>query len=74
MRIYTVSNGLETRLVRAPNRARALGHVAKATLTVELATQEALVHLLGEGVPIEEVEETRGGVFRDPNTDDMLEG
>ncbi len=54
MRIYVVSSGLESRLVRAPNRARALGHVAKATLTVELADQEALIHLIGEGVPVED--------------------
>lgn len=55
MRVYVVSNGLEARLVRAPNRARALGHVARATLTVELATQEALIHLLTEGVAVEDV-------------------
>lgn len=55
MRVYVVSNGMEARLVRAPNRARALGHVARATLTVELATQEALIHLLTEGVAVEDV-------------------
>ncbi len=55
MRVYVVSNGLEARLVRAPNRARALGHVARATLNVELATQEALIHLLTEGVSVEDV-------------------
>jgi hypothetical protein len=54
MRIYVVSSGLESRLVRAPNRARALGHVAKATLTVELADQESLIHLLTEGVTVED--------------------
>lgn len=54
MRVYVVSNGLEARLVRAPNRARALAHVAKATLTVELADQESLIHLLTEGVVVED--------------------
>lgn len=54
MRIYVVSSGIESRLVRAPNRARALGHVARATLSVELADQETLVHLLGEGAAVED--------------------
>jgi hypothetical protein len=46
--------GLPThRLVRAPNAAQALRHVASSTLDVEVASQEELVLLVRSGVPVE---------------------
>lgn len=53
-RIYHVTDGLKDHLVRASTRAQALGHVARNTLKVELASQEALVHLIQQGTAIEE--------------------
>lgn len=62
-RIYLVRNQLvevdaETgkttcRLVRAPNAAQALRHVAADTLAVEVASQDELVLLVGRGVKVE---------------------
>lgn len=54
-RIYYVHPKLPgdgARLVRATNAAQALRHVVRDTLTVELATQEDLVRLLGAGVKV----------------------
>ncbi len=61
-RIYIVSNAAARdiagndsppRLVRANSRTSALKHVVRDTLTVELATQDDLVRLLGAGVKVE---------------------
>lgn len=62
-RIYLVRNRLvdfdaETgkathRLVRAPNAAQALRHVASSTLEVEVASQDDLVMLVARGVTVE---------------------
>lgn len=41
------------RLVRAPNAAQALRHVAADTLLVEVASQDALVELVAAGVKVE---------------------
>lgn len=42
-----------TRLVRAPNAARALRHLTDG-FNVTLATQDALVKAVGDGVAVEE--------------------
>lgn len=58
VRIYHVHSKLPgdgARLVRAANAAQALRHVVRDTLTVELATQDDLVRLLGRGVKVEAV-------------------
>ncbi|MCC7101319.1 MAG: hypothetical protein IT500_17195 [Rubrivivax sp.] len=54
-RIYIVSNGagLE-RLVRAVSQAAARNYVARETLGVQVASQEALVSLLGSGRAVED--------------------
>lgn len=62
-RIYLVRNLLvdadaETgaclhRLVRAPNAAQALRHVAADTLSVDVASQDDLVILIGRGAKVE---------------------
>jgi hypothetical protein len=54
-RIYLVHNikTKEDRLVRASNQASARSHVAKATLTVEVASQTDLVRLLKAGAGVE---------------------
>ncbi len=53
-RIYHVTDGLQDHLVRANTRAQALGHVARNTLTVTLASQDDLVTLIQNGTPIED--------------------
>ena len=49
----TAAGGDAKRLVRAPNAAQALRHVAKE-FSVTLASQDALVAAVGEGVLVEE--------------------
>jgi hypothetical protein len=57
-RIYVVNDSrhdpLRNRLVRAANRAQALRHVAQDSFNVEVATQNTLVFLVGQGVPVED--------------------
>lgn len=64
-RIYHVTDGLQDHLVRASTRAQALGHVARNTLKVELASQEALVHLIQQGTAIEDA-----AAEQEPSTDE----
>jgi len=62
-RIYRVANFIAdidadtgktfTRLVRAPNAAQALRHVAAHTLQVAVASQDDLVELIEAGVKVE---------------------
>jgi hypothetical protein len=52
-RIYIVGHGLDTRLIRAGHRAQALNHVAKALITVKVATQNELVEALQKGIAVE---------------------
>lgn len=61
-RIYMVANAqgrspdgseLPSRLVRAPNAAQALRHVAADTLAVAVASQDDLVRLTLAGVKVE---------------------
>ena len=43
------------RLVRAQNKAAALRHAARTSLTVALATQDDIVNALSRQIPIEDV-------------------
>lgn len=62
-RIYRVANFIAdvdadtgatfTRLVRAPNAAQALRHVATDTLHCQVASQDDLVELIEAGVKVE---------------------
>ena len=53
-RIYAVtSKSGEKRLIRAATQAQALRYAASSSFTVAVASQDALVTLLGEGVTIE---------------------
>ena len=52
-RIYLVGQGQTLRLVRATHRAQALGHVARKTINVKVASQDELVHALANGISIE---------------------
>lgn len=55
-RIYAVidnNNPAATRLVRSTNPATARSHVVRERFSVEVAPQETLVNLLGEGVKVE---------------------
>lgn len=64
-RIYMVANAqgraadgseLPSRLVRAPNAAQALRHVAADTLAVAVASQDDLVRLTLAGVQVEDLQ------------------
>ena len=52
-RIYAVSTQAGTRLVEAPNRSQAINHVARDTITAEVAAQQKLVSLVSQGVKVE---------------------
>ena len=52
-RIYLVGHGQNMRLVRATHRAQALGHVARSIINVKVASQDELVHALGQGIKVE---------------------
>lgn len=63
-RIYYVQQlGADPRLVRATNQAQALRYVVDKTLSVDLASQDDLVRLLGKDVSVEAVntEDERAG-------------
>lgn len=63
MRIYAVYHGTFGRLVKAKNRAQALSHVAQSTFSVNVASQDELVTLLGDGVKVEN--------YRDPDQPEL---
>ena len=44
-RIYVVVSGDTKRLVRASNKSQAVHHVARATITAEVADQDTLLEL-----------------------------
>lgn len=52
-RIYIVSYGRETRLIRANTRAQALNHVATGIINVDIPTQDQLVDLVAKGQSVE---------------------
>jgi hypothetical protein len=52
-RIYIVSYGRETRLVRANTRAQALNHVATGVISVDIPTQDQLIDLVAKGQSVE---------------------
>lgn len=52
-RIYAVTLGETTRLVRASHPSTAARHVAKDLLTVAVATQEQLVQMVSKGQKVE---------------------
>lgn len=56
-RIYLVSSPQGLRLVRAVSRHQAIGHVARSTMKVEVATPETLVRLVGNGLGVEDAME-----------------
>lgn len=57
-RIYLVQTQhagqvIARRLVRAPNQAQAIRHVATASITAEVATQDECIELAASGVRVE---------------------
>lgn len=52
-RIYRTNTPNGSRLVRAANRAQAITHVARDIIKADVATQDDLVTLTGEGVKVE---------------------
>lgn len=65
-RYYLVRAGDKLRLVRATNKVQARNHVARETISVELATQDDLIGVARELKPENAVEE--------PPTDDGERG
>lgn len=56
MNIYLVDGlGRSPRLVRAPNRTRAIRHVADDTIRAHVATQDELIAAVRAGIEIEAV-------------------
>ena len=53
-RIYLVTNGTERRLVRAPNRTRAINHVAAVSIAATVPSQEELFAAAQAGMKIED--------------------
>ena len=53
LRIYVVKNGDKERLIEAASKNAALAYAVKTTMTVDLASQNTLVKLLGDGVAVE---------------------
>ena len=51
-RIYLVTQGNETYLVRAANQHRAINHVAKSSIKAHVATQLELVELVSNGARV----------------------
>ncbi len=60
MHLYTVVAGDDTLLVEAPNKQRALNHVARNRIKVSLASQMEIAELVGNGVEIIKVSESAG--------------
>lgn len=55
VRIYRVTiTGAPDRLVRSPNVAQAVRHVARSLISADLASQDDLVRLVAAGVKVED--------------------
>lgn len=54
-RIYAVTDGTTTRLVKATTPASAVSHVARSTYSVRVASQDDLVTMLSQGVAVETI-------------------
>ena len=54
-RIYAVTDGTTTRLVRVLHPSTAVSHVARGTYSVRVATQDDLAELLPAGVAVETI-------------------
>lgn len=52
-RVYAVYLNGKERLVRASNKSQAVGHVARDTITAEVADQDTLIAAIAAGVPVE---------------------
>ena len=52
-RIYAVSTQAGTRLVEAPNKSQAINHVARDTITAEVAGQQTLLDCVMKGTEVE---------------------
>lgn len=56
-RVYIVKSEYGNRLVRAQNKAAALRHAARTSLTVALATQEDIIDCISRQIAVEDVAE-----------------
>lgn len=57
LRIYAVKSGGIVRLIRAPNKAQAIRHVAEATILCDIATQDEIFSMAAAGVKVENATE-----------------
>lgn len=53
-RIYLVTSGNDTHLVKATNKVVAINHVAKRGIKAHVASQLELVELVADGAKVEE--------------------
>lgn len=58
-RIYAVTHGDTTRLIRAVNAQQATRFAAQGLFEVKVATQDALVELIAAGVKVESATEAK---------------
>ena len=56
-RIYVVTTSEGNRLVEAANKSQAVNHVAKDTISAEVAGQRDLIELVSAGIKVESVGE-----------------
>lgn len=54
-RIYAVTDGTTTRLVKAGHPSTAVSHVVRSTYSVRVATQDDLAELLPKGMAVEAI-------------------
>ena len=52
-RIYRVTHGADTKLVRAINRSQALTHVAESLIKIDVIDQDELVERVSKGAVVE---------------------
>lgn len=53
-RIYLVTHGDDKRLIRAISQANARNHIARNSITVQVASQDDIVALVSTGQKVEE--------------------
>lgn len=53
-RIYVVTDGTNTALVRAISRAQAIAHIARSRFSVRVASQDDIVTLVSAGIAVDD--------------------
>lgn len=56
-RIYLVTSGTDTHLVRATNKVVAINHIARKNITAAVASQMELVEMIADGAKVKDAGE-----------------